>query len=115
MRIILKSYLMLHLILMIYSLSGVFSKLASTQPFLSVPFCILYGAVITLLAFYAIAWQQIIRCLPLTTAYANKAVTTAWGLIWGALFFHETLTPGKVIGVALIIWGVVIFSKTGEA
>ena len=55
-------------------------------------------------------WQQIIRVLPLTTAFANKAVTTAWGLLWGLLFFHEQITIGKIVGVALVISGVILFS-----
>ena len=52
----------------------------------------------------------LIRVLPLTTAFANKAVTTAWGLLWGLLFFHEQITIGKIVGVALVIGGVVLFS-----
>ena len=55
-------------------------------------------------------WRQIIRVLPLTTAFANKAVTTAWGLLWGLLFFHEHITIGKIVGVALVISGVLLFS-----
>ena len=55
-------------------------------------------------------WQQIIRVLPLTTAFANTAVTTAWGLLWGLLFFHEQITIGKIVGVALVISGVILFS-----
>ena len=54
--------------------------------------------------------QQIIRVLPLTTAFANTAVTTAWGLLWGLLFFHEQITIGKIVGVALVISGVILFS-----
>lgn len=100
--------------LMVYSLSGVFSKLAAAEPFLSVRFCLFYGAVILLLGFYAIAWQQIIRAIPLTTAFANKAVTTAWGLVWGLLFFHEQITVGKLLGVALVIAGVVLFSTADK-
>lgn len=69
-----------------------------------------------LLGFYAIAWQQIIRAIPLTTAFANKAVTSAWGLVWGLLFFREQITVGKLLGVALVIVGVVLFSTAdGEA
>lgn len=105
-----KTLLLLHLMLMVYSLSGVFSKLAAAEPFLSVRFCLFYGAVILLLGFYAIAWQQIIRAIPLTTAFANKAVTSAWGLVWGLLFFREQITVGKLLGVALVIVGVVLFS-----
>lgn len=105
-----KKYIVLHLTLMIYSMSGVCSKMAAGESFLSFRFCLFYGGVIALLGFYAIAWQQIIRVLPLTTAFANKAITTAWGLLWGLLFFHEQITIGKIVGVALVIGGVVLFS-----
>lgn len=103
--------LLLHLLLMIYSTSGIFSKLAAGQPFFSPLFCLYYVVVIALLGLYAIAWQQIIKRLPLTTAFANKAVTIVWGMVWGALWFHEKITIGKVIGAALVVVGVVIFAQ----
>lgn len=81
-----KTLIVLHLMLMIYSMSGIFSKLAAGQPFLSFRFCLYYGAIIALLGLYAIGWQQIIKRMPLTLAFANKAVTTVWGLVWGLLF-----------------------------
>lgn len=109
-----KTFIGLHLLLMVYSLSGVFSKLAAGETFLSGRFCFFYGMVILLLFFYAIAWQQIIRILPLTTAFANKAVTTAWGLLWGVLFFQEHITVGKLLGIALVVAGVVLFSTSEQ-
>lgn len=105
-----KTLFLLHAMLMVYSLSGVCGKLASQQEFLSIRFCLFYGAIIVLLGFYAIAWQRIISSIPLTLAFANKAVTTVWGLVWGVLFFRESITIGKLIGVALVIVGVVLFS-----
>ena len=72
------------------------------------------NSVYFLLGFYAIGWQQIIKRLPLTTAFANKAVTVVWGIIWGAVFFHESITVGKVIGAALVIVGVVIYARADE-
>lgn len=62
-----------------------------------------------LLGVYAIGWQQIIKRMPLTAAYANKAVTTVWGLVWGVLFFKERVTFGKIIGVILVVAGVALF------
>jgi drug/metabolite transporter (DMT)-like permease len=99
---------------MIYSLSGVFSKLASGTPFLSAEFFLYYSCIIVLLVFYAIGWQQIIKRLPLTTAFSNKAVTIVWGIIWGRLFFHETITAGKLIGAMIVVSGVVLFSLMDE-
>ena len=100
---------MLHLMLMVYSVSNILSKLAAETAFLSLSFCLCYGGMILLLGIYAIAWQQIIKTMPLTTAFANKAVTVVWGLIWGMLFFGEALTPGKLIGALLVIAGVALF------
>ena len=105
----LKVLLLLHLMLMIYSLSGICSKKAAEVPFLSLKFCLYYGIVILLLGFYAIGWQQIIKRLPLTTAFANKAVTVVWGIIWGTVFFHEKITLGKLLGAAIVIAGVVLY------
>jgi len=109
-----KILLALHLILMIYSMSGICSKLAATEPFLSIKFCVLYGITILILGFYAIVWQQIIKRISLTTAFANKAVAVAWGLIWSALIFHEPITLGKLAGVILVVLGVILFSKADK-
>ncbi len=107
----LKALLALHIMLMVYSFSGVLSKLASGEPFLSFKFIIYYAGVIFLLGVYALVWQQIIKRLPLTTAFANKAVTVIWGIVWGAVFFHEGITAGKLIGAALVIAGVVLYAR----
>ena len=51
-------------------------------------------------------WQQVIKHMPLITAYANKAVTVIWGIIFGYLIFDETITLRKIIGAIIIIAGV---------
>ena len=106
-----KVIFLLHIMLMIYSMSGICSKLASQQTFLSVKFCCYYGIIILLLGFYAVGWQQVIKRLPLTTAFANKAVTIVWGVIWGAIFFGEVVTIGKIVGALFVITGVVMYAK----
>lgn len=105
-----RTLLLLHLMLMIYSMSGICSKMAGKQEFLSFKFCIFYGLVIVLLGFYAIGWQQIIKRLPLTTAFANKAITVIWGIIWGFLFFDESFTSGKIIGAFMVVGGIVMYA-----
>ena len=100
----------LHIVLLVFSLSTVLSKLASGEEFLSMRFCGLYAGIILLLGIYAIVWQQLIKHLPLIFAYANKAVTVIWGLIWGHLLFSESITPNKVIGALIVIAGIVVFS-----
>ncbi len=106
-----KVFLCLHLMLMIYSTSSICSKLAAKETFLSFHFCLYYILVIALLGFYAVGWQQIIKRLPLTTAFANKAVTVVWGIIWGFVFFGEAITLNKLVGAVLVIAGVVTYAK----
>ena len=100
-----KWFLLLHLILGVYASSSVCSKLAAQQPFLSVGFILLYGGMLAALVVYAFGWQQVIKHLPLTTAYANKAITVVWGILLGFLLFGESITLRQFIGAAVIIVG----------
>lgn len=98
--------LLLHILLLMYSLSDIASKLAAGQEFLSPKFILLYGAVIAILFVYAVFWQQILKKIPLITAYANKSVTIIWGMFFGAVLFQEEITWNKILGAAIIIIGV---------
>lgn len=75
---------------------------------MSPKFILFYSLVLLDLAVYAIVWQQILKKLPLVSAYANKAVTVIWGLIWGMVIFKESLTIWNVIGAIVIIIGIYI-------
>ena len=109
-----KTILALNILLMFFSLGGIFSKLASKQPFLSLKFILCYGALLFIMFVYAIGWQQVIKRLPLTMAYANRAVTIVWGIIWGLLFFNEKLNVGKIIGAVIVIAGVLLYVTESE-
>jgi len=100
----------LHAAFLIYSTSTLVSKLASGEDFLSIRFCGLYAAMIILLGIYAVIWQQILKRLPLVFAYANKAVTIIWGMIFGYIIFGEQITANKIIGAVIVIAGIVLFS-----
>lgn len=102
--------LLLHALFFVYSFSTVLSKTAAMQETMSIRFFACYGGVLFLLAVYALVWQQLIKRLPLTFAYANKAITIVWGIVWGALLFSERITPGKIIGAAIVIAGIILFS-----
>lgn len=105
----LKIYIALHILLMIYTISGIVSKFAAREDFLSLPFILLYGVEILLLAFYAIGWQQFVKRMPLSLVYANRAVTVVWGCIWSVVIFNDYLTPGKIGGAILVLIGVALF------
>ncbi len=107
-------WVLLHILLAVYALSSVFSKMAAGEEFLSFRFCLFYGLLLLLLGLYAIGWQQIIKRLPLTVAYANKAVSVVWACIYGVFFFQEKLTMGKFIGGLLTIAGVILFALSDK-
>lgn len=109
-----KKYLLLHFLLLIYSFTGVLSKYASKTKFLSFFFITLYGGIILILGVYAIIWQQLIKKIPITTAFANKSITIVWGLIWSLIFFNEYITLGKLIGIFLIVIGIILFSLSDK-
>lgn len=71
---------MLHISLLFSSLSGVCSKMASryTDHIFSVSFIFWFGLVFVIMFGYAIIWQQILKRMPLTVAYANRPVTLIW-------------------------------------
>ena len=60
----------LHVLLFFYSFSGFTSKFAAQQPTMSFGFFAWYGAMLAVLAVYALGWQQILKRLPLTVAVA---------------------------------------------
>lgn len=108
-----KIFLLLHILLFIYSMAGICSKLAAGEKFLSPKFIILYGILLFIMFFYAVMWQQILKRMKLVTAYANKSVTIIWGLIWGMLLFKEKISLFKILGIIVIIFGVYLV-VTGE-
>ena len=88
--------------------------MASQYDFLSFWFIFFYGLVILNLGVYAIVWQQIIKKLPLNTAYSNKAITIVWGILWGFLFFREQITWNMIVGALIVIVGVVLVVRADE-
>lgn len=109
-----KYLVVLHILLAVYSLNSVCSKMASKQEFLSFWFIFWYGLVLLNLGIYAIVWQQIIKHLPLNTAYANKAITIVWGILWGALFFQEIVKWNMIFGALIVIAGVIVVVRADE-
>lgn len=107
-------YIYLHLLLFAFSFCGVFSKLAAGYEFLSLKFCLFYGISLAILGFYAIFWQQILKKFELTTAFFNKAVGIIWGMLWGVIFFKETITINMIIGTIIVLVGIGLVVKDYE-
>ena len=60
-------YIGLHLAILLYASTGIFTKQASAQSFLSAKFILFYGIAILLMFLYALLWQQFLKVMPLNT------------------------------------------------
>lgn len=103
-----KNFIFLHLIIFLYSLSSLCSKFASRMEFFSFQWCALYALLIFILGVYAILWQQLLKVMPLNLAYANKAVTLLWGMLFGVLVFKETVSLTNILGGLIVLAGVIV-------
>lgn len=110
----LKDYILLHSILLMYSLISVFSKLTSKLDFLTFKFIFYYVIILSILFIYAIVWQQVLKRFPLNTAYANKSIVIIWGIIWGYLFFSEVISISMIIGAFIILVGLILVVNADE-
>ena len=106
-----KDILLLQGVFFIYSINSIVAKLASGQESFSMAFFMFYGLELVIIGVYALLWQQIIKKFELSVAYANKAITLIWGMIWGAVLFKEQITVTKVAGILLVIAGIVILNS----
>ncbi len=110
-----KNYILLHLNILLFSFTGVFSKAASVQfnrhglesiwlyLFL---FLMLFNCFI-----YALAWQKVIKRFDLNVAYANKTVYLIWSQVWAVIIFHENLTLQNIIGLLVVFVGVMVVQR----
>ena len=103
------SFVILQLALFILSMGAICSKMAGRQKFLSPHFILYYGLLLVILFVYALIWQQVLKNLSLTVAYASKGVGIIYGMMWGVLIFKETITWNMVVGAVLVLIGVYIY------
>ena len=108
---LIKNIVMLQLVIIIYTFSTVVAKFASQNEFFSMKFILFYGLEILILAIYAILWQQIIKKFQISIAYANRAMSLLWAIVWALVFFHEEVTIKNIIGVIIVIIGTIIVNK----
>ena len=103
-----KDFLLLHLTLLVYAVASIFAKAAgnhlSTRD-LTVTIVFLALEMLALGA-YAVLWQKTLKRMPLSLAYSNKGVVTLWSCLFGLLFFGESLTWGKALGIVVVLAGV---------
>lgn len=102
----LKAILVLQAIIIIYTFSGVFGKLATRgHAFMSPEFILYIFLDVAVLGVYALLWQQALKRFDLHVAYANRAMATVWGLVWAYMIFGEAITVMNIVGTLMILAG----------
>ncbi len=110
-----KAYICLHLAIMLFSFTSVFTKMASNEysahGIYSVGLYIFLFLMFLNCFVYALVWQKVIKNFELSIAYANKSVYLIWSQIWAVSIFHETLNIKNIIGLILVFIGVLVVQE----
>ncbi len=110
-----KNYIQLHLNILLFSLTSVFSKCASVQfnnGGLKNPLLYLFlFLMVANCGVYAIAWQKVIKKFSLSTAYANRSVYLIWSQVWAVVIFQESLSVKNIIGLLVVLVGVMVVQR----
>ncbi|HIR76214.1 MAG TPA: EamA-like transporter family protein [Candidatus Choladousia intestinipullorum] len=113
-----KDYVFLHLSVMMFSFTSVFSKFASKElntGGMKNPRLYLFLFLMFLVCFlYAFCWQKIIKKFDLNIGFANRSVYLLWSQLWAVAIFGEHLTVRNIIGLMIVLAGVIIVSLSAE-
>lgn len=105
-----KRFVLLHLSILLFSATGIFSKLVANSVnsygIFHVNTFIFAGLMLINCAVYALFWQQNLKYFDVNVAYAHRSVYNVWSLLWAVLIFSEKITVGNIIGTVLIIGGI---------
>lgn len=96
---------------LLYSLSGVFTKYASMQEFMSLAYIGYFAASIAVMGIFAVLWQQVLRHIELSTAFMFKGMCIIYMLIIVHYLFGEQITLQNIIGSVIIIAGIILYAK----
>ena len=109
---------LLHVSIMIFSFTGIFSKLASgawNEGGLTNPMVYVFLALMLLnCGVYALAWQRVIKHFDLSFAYANRSVYLLWSQLWAVAIFGEHLSVRNILGMLIVLIGVIVVSLSAK-
>ena len=94
-------------VFLIYSSANIFMKLSSLGESLIITLFFLFCA-FGVLGVYAILWQQVLKRIPLTTAFMFKSVTVIYGMAFASFLFKEQISANNIAGACMIIVGIII-------
>lgn len=105
------TFVILQISVLIFALSSVFGKFASNFNFLSTKYIFWIALEVILLGVFAIIWQQLIKSIDISIAYANKATAIFWSMLLAAIILKENITIKNIVGVLIIFIGILVVNK----
>lgn len=105
------TYIALVGINLLYACVTIFTKYASQQEMMSLPYLFGLGGAIAVMGIYAILWQQVLKRIDLSIAYMFKGTSLVFVMLLAAILFDETITWMNVLGAVIIITGITLFAK----
>lgn len=107
--------LLLHFNILVFSFTGIFSKMAANNitanGLFDIYTFVFFGLMLLNCAIYAFFWQRNLKHFDMNVAYAHRSVYNIWSLLWAVLIFSEPLTLGNIIGTVLIIVGILVIQS----
>lgn len=94
------------LVFLVYSSANIFMKSSSLEEGVNMLFYL--GCAIGILGIYACLWQQVLKHIPLTTAFMFKSVTVIYGMLFAHILFNEEITVNNMAGATLIVAGIIV-------
>ena len=107
-RLALSSVLLLTVAFLIYSATGIFTKLASMQDLMSVAWLQYLAMAFVALGTYAVLWQFILGRVALSQAFLFKSTTVLFSLCFARFLFDEQISLQNIVGAFLIIVGIIL-------
>lgn len=101
---------MLQAAVVIYTLSSVMAKFVSGAETMAEMF-LYFGLDLFFLGVYALVWQQMLKAIPLSVAYANRAMALLWSAVWAKLIFGEEIVAKQMVGIGLVTVGILLINN----
>ena len=98
-------------VFLLYSFEPIIAKLTSQQSLDSVAVWLGLGGIFGVLGVYAILWQQLLKRIPLSTAYMFRGSTLIYVLILSVLLLGDSITTFNGIGAGMIVIGIILFAQ----
>lgn len=114
--VLLRSILLVFAASVVGSFGAVFLKKGAGRldgkmtSFLNSRLCLGVGLYLGSSVFYALG----LRGGDLSVLYPMVSLGYVWTLLWARLFFHETFTPQKFLGLGLVLVGVIFVGIGGS-